>query len=418
VSGTQRRVLLFILLTVALDSMGMGMLTPVTPQLILELSGLGLAQAAVFGGWLTAAFAGMQFLAGPMLGSLSDRLGRRPVLLVSLAAFGLSYVLMGLAPTLAWLFAAQLLTGLFGATPATAGAYIADVTPPAARARHFGSLAAAFGTGLIIGPAAGGLLAVHGTRLPFFVAAALSLAIVAYGVLALPESLRPELRRAFSWRRANPIGAIGALRRRASIGMLLGAVFLQRVSTTTLPAIWPYFTMQEYGWSSRQIGYSLAIYGVATVLFQLGVLRWLDAHLGTRRAAILGLAAAAIGFLGFAFLRGNWIVATCIPLTTLGFMAGPALAGMLSVRIPADAQGMLQGVMASINGVAVVLTPLVMPWIFSVFSSGRAPIVFPGAPYLLSAALAVAGVLCIQRGSRPDRGDHLVQGAGSEVPAT
>ena len=410
-SGTQRRVLLFILLTVALDSMGMGILSPVTPKLILELSGAGLAQAAIYGGWLTAAFAAMQFVAGPILGSLSDRLGRRPVLLASLAAFGLSYVLMGLAPTLAWLFVAQLLTGLFGATPATAGAYIADVTPPAQRARHFGSLAAAFGTGLIIGPAAGGLLSAHGTRVPFFAAAALSLLTVVYGVLALPESLKPELRRAFSWRRANPIGAIGALRRRAVVGMLLAAVFLQRVSTTALPAIWPYFTMQEYGWTPRQIGYSLAIFGVATVLFQVGVLRWLDAHLGTRRAAILGLAAAAVGFLGFAFLRGPWIVATCSPLTTLGFMAGPALAGMLSVRIAADAQGMLQGVMASINGVAVVLTPLVMPWIFSVFSTGRAPLVFPGAPYVLSAVLSLLGVWCIRRGSTPDRRDHLTQPA-------
>ncbi|MCC7462810.1 MAG: MFS transporter [Gammaproteobacteria bacterium] len=399
-SGTQRRVLLFILLTVALDSMGMGILSPVTPKLILELSGAGLAQAAVFGGWLTAAFAGMQFLAGPVLGSLSDRLGRRPVLLVSLAAFGLSYVLMGLAPTLAWLFAAQLLTGLFGATPATAGAYIADVTPPAERARHFGTLAAAFGTGLIIGPAAGGLLAEHGTRVPFFAAAALSLAAVAYGALALPESLRPELRCAFSWRRANPIGAIGALRRRATVGLLLTAVFLQRVATTALPATWPYFTMQEYGWTVRQVGYSLAVYGVAVVLFQVGVLRWLDAQFGTRYAAMLGLVGAAIGFIGFAFLRGPWIIATCIPLTTLGFMAGPALAGMLSVRMPSDGQGMLQGVMSSINGVAVVLTPLAMPWIFSVFSTGRAPLVFPGAPYVLSAALALAGVVCIQQGSR------------------
>jgi DHA1 family tetracycline resistance protein-like MFS transporter len=407
VSGARRRVLLFILLTVALDSMGMGILSPVTPKLILELSGAGLAQAAIYGGWLTAAFAGMQFLAGPLLGSLSDRLGRRPVLLVSLTAFGLSYVLMGLAPTLAWLFIAQLLTGLFGATPATAGAYIADVTPLAERARHFGSLAAAFGTGLIVGPAAGGLLAEHGIRVPFFAAAALSLVTVAYGALALPESLPSELRRAFSWRRANPVGAIGALRHRAVVGMLLAAVFLQRVSTTALPATWPYFTMQEYGWTPRQIGYSLAIFGGATVLFQVGVLRWLDAHLGTRRAAIMGLVAAAVGFLGFAFLRGNWVVATCIPLTTLGFMAGPALAGMLSVRIPADAQGMLQGVMASINGVAVVLTPLVMPWIFSVFSTGQAPVVFPGAPYVLSAALALLGVLCIRRGSRPDRRDRL-----------
>jgi DHA1 family tetracycline resistance protein-like MFS transporter len=390
-----RRALAFILITVTLDSMGMGLLVPVTPKLILELSGEGLARAAVFGGWMTAAFAAVQFLAGPILGSVSDHFGRRPVLLASLAAFGLSYVLMGFAPSLAWVFAAQLLTGLFGATPATAGAYIADVTPVAERTRNFGSIAAAFGLGLILGPAAGGILASFGTRTPFFVAAFLSLATVVYGALVLRESLPHNLRRAFSWRRANPIGAAHAISRRSNVAMLLVALFFQRVATIALPATWPYFTMQEYGWTTRQIGYSLAAYGVATVFMQAGFLRWIDSRIGTRKAASMGLTMLALGFLGFAFARGQWVVLTCIPLTTMGFMAGPALVSMLSVRVSSDMQGTLQGVVASINGVAAILTPLTMPWIFGVFSTGYAGIVFPGAPYLLSAILAIVGVASV-----------------------
>jgi MFS transporter, DHA1 family, tetracycline resistance protein len=253
---SSRRALAFILLTVALDAMGMGILVPVIPKLLQEMTGQSIAQVSIYGGWLTALFAAVQFLAAPVLGALSDRLGRRPILLVSLGAFGCSYIWMGLAPNVIWLFVAQSLTGLFGATPSTAGAYIADVTEPADRTRHFGSMSAAFGLGLIIGPAIGGILVEHGTRLPFFAAAALSVSTVAYGYLVLPESLARERRRQFSWLRANPIGAFAELRQSAGVASLVGAVLLQRISTQTLPAIWPYFTMQVYGWSSRDVGSS------------------------------------------------------------------------------------------------------------------------------------------------------------------
>jgi len=403
--GGNRRALLFILSTVMLDAMGMGLLVPVTPRLILELSGEGLDRAAVYGGWLTATFAIVQFLAGPVLGSLSDRLGRRPVLLISLAAFGLSYLMMAGAPTLLWLFAAQALTGLFGATPATAGAYIADITTREERAKHFGSMAAAFGTGLILGPALGGALLDYGLRTPFLVAAGLSFATVAYGAVFMPESLQPERRRSLTWSRANPIGATLELGQVRGIGALLGAAFFQRVATTTLPATWPYFTMQEYGWNSRQVGYSLAAYGVATVIMQAGVLRWIVARIEGTGAVILGLAMLVVGYLGFALLHGNWVIATCVPLTAMGFMAGPALASILSVRIAPEAQGSLQGVLASINGVAAILTPLAMTWLFSAFSNGSLGIHLPGAPYLLSAVLAAVGISLVRlarsRGSKP-----------------
>lgn len=405
--GSQR-VAWFLLLTVTLDAMGIGLLIPATPQLILRLTGEGLARAAVYGGWLTATFATIQFLAGPLLGSISDHTGRRPVLLFSLGAFGLSYVLMGFAPSLAWLFFAQVLTGLFGATPATAGAYLADVTPPARRTRVFGSMAAAFGTGLIIGPALGGLLVSYGLRLPFLAAAALSAATVLYGALVLPESLPPERRRPFSWRRANPLGAVRELRRRGRVGLLLTTAFLQRVSTSALPAIWPYFSMQQYGWGSRQVGYSLAAFGVATVVCQIWLLRFMDRTVGTVRAAEFGLLMLAVGYCGFAFGHGAWVAPICIPLATMGFMAGPALVSLLSVRISGDAQGMLQGVIASINGVAAVLTPLIMPSLFSAFSLGVGGVRLPGAPYLLGAMLAVTATFLVARGAGAQRphGNH------------
>jgi MFS transporter, DHA1 family, tetracycline resistance protein len=400
-TGGRQRVLFFILLTVTLDAMGIGLLIPVIPKLIQYLTGGGFAVAAVYGGWLTATFAAAQFFAGPILGSLSDRLGRRPVLLVSLGSFGLSYVVMAAAPSLVWLFVAQLLTGIFGATPATAGAFIADTTPPTERARNFGLMAAAFGTGLILGPAAGGMLASVHLRAPFLLAAGISFLTALYGALVLPESLRPENRRAFSWQRANPLGAIIALRgSSAGVGTLLAAAFFQRFSTSTLPAIWPYFTMQQYAWTERQVGYSLAAYGTVTVFVQVTLLRWLDAHMGTRRTAWLGLVLLAVGYCGFACINGAWVATLAIPLTAMGFVAGPALASMLSQQVRPDEQGVLQGVLASLNGLAAVVTPLAMPSLFSAFSTGAMGWLFPGAPYLVGAGLAIAGVLFIQRGGR------------------
>lgn len=390
--ASQRHALSFIMLTVGLDALGLGLLIPVIPRLILELTGEGLARAAVYSGWLTATFAAVQLMAGPLLGSLSDRFGRRPVLLVSLTAFGCSYILMGFAPSLSWLFVAQVLTGLFGATPATAGAFIADVTEPAERTAHFGLLQAAFGTGLIFGPALGGVLVAYGTRVPFFVAAGLSLITVIYGLWALPESLRPHLRRGMSWHRTHPFGAVRELARYPGIAVLFAALLMQRISSNTLPATWPYFTMQQYGWSARNVGYSLAVFGLAAVVGQVWLLRRVEARMGARQTASLALLLFSLSYLGFAFVGSGWFAALCIPLASMGFMAGPALVSMMSVTVDADRQGSLQGVVASLTGLSTVLTPLLMPWLFSVFSSGAVGIRFPGAPYLLGAVLGVVGM--------------------------
>jgi DHA1 family tetracycline resistance protein-like MFS transporter len=388
----QGRAVPFIMLTVGLDALGIGLLIPVLPRLILQLTGEGITQAAVYSGWLSATFASVQLLAGPILGAFSDRVGRRPVLLVSLAAFGCSYLLMGFASSLPWLFVAQFLTGLFGATPATAGAYIADITRPEERTAHFGMLQAAFGTGLIIGPALGGLLVAYGTAVPFFVAAGLSLCTVVYGTWALPESMRPELRRRIEWHRVHPWGALRELSRYQGIAVLCAALLMQRIAANTLPATWPYFTMQEYRWTSQSVGLSLAVFGLASVVSQVWLLRRIEARLGAQRTAALALLLLAVSYGVFAFGGSGVASALCIPLATMGFIAGPALVGMMSMSVPADRQGSLQGVAASITGLSVVVTPLLMPWLFSVFSSGAAGLHFPGAPYLLGILLAFLGV--------------------------
>jgi DHA1 family tetracycline resistance protein-like MFS transporter len=396
-SPSHRPALTFILLIMGLDALGLGLLIPVLPKLILELTGEGLTRAAVYSGWLTATFAAMQLLAGPILGGLSDRAGRRPVLLVSLAAFGVSYILMGFAPSVAWLFVAQLLTGLFGATPATAGAFVADVTKPEERTAKFGLLQAAFGVGLIIGPALGGFLVSYGTRVPFFVAASLSLITATYGIWALPESLRPELRRGMSWHRAHPLGALREMARFPGIAILCAALLMQRISANTLPATWPYFTMQQFGWTPRGVGLSLAVFGFVSVVGQVWLLRRIEARVGARRTASMALFLLAVSYMCFAFGRSGWFAALCIPLATMGFIAGPALVSMMSLIVPADRQGSLQGVAASITGLSVIITPLLMPWLFSVFSTGVAGIHFPGAPYLLGTLLALCGVFFITR---------------------
>ena len=397
-----RHALNFILITIALDALGLGLLAPVIPRLIVHLTGEGLARAAEYGGWLTATFAAVQFVAGPVLGSLSDRYGRRPVLLISLGAFGVSYVLMALAPSLAWLFAAQVLTGIFGATPATAGAFVADLTPPAERARHFGMLAAAFGVGLIIGPALGGALIAYGERVPFLAAAGLSLVNLVYGLRVLPESLRPQLRRELSWQRLHPVGLFTELGAIKGVGLLLAAMLLQRIASSTLPATWPYFTMQQYGWSAREVGYSLALFGIATVASQVWLLRRVERRLGARYTAALGLALLIVACVGLASGIGPLLAVLSVPLSTMGFMAGPALASALSVSVGTDQQGAIQGAIASLQGVAAVITPLVMPWLFSRFSAGAFGITLPGAPYLLAAALAAIAIALIARAA----GDH------------
>jgi MFS transporter, DHA1 family, tetracycline resistance protein len=397
---SKRRAHLFIAVTVAIDAMGIGILAPITPKLIEELTGEGLARAAVYGGWLTALFASVQFFVSPILGNLSDRFGRRAVLLPSLCAFGVAYLLMGFAPTIAWFFIAQALAGAFGATFSTAGAYIADVTRPEERARYFGIIGASFGTGLIFGPLLGGALSVYGIRMPFFAAAAFSLLNVIYGLFVLPESLPAQHRRPFAWRRANPVGALVHMRSYPMVFGLLGALLLVQFIGTSLPATWPYFTMDKFGWTPADVSLSLALYGVLNIIIQGGLLGYISSRLGTTGTVYLALACTIVGYCGFALGSHAWIVVLSIVPTAVGFIAMPGFSGLMSSQMPANVQGDLQGAIASLNSVAAVIGPLCMTRLFSVFSEPGAPIYFPGAPYAASVVLAAGSFVLAWRAVR------------------
>jgi DHA1 family tetracycline resistance protein-like MFS transporter len=402
-ASSRRNALVFITITVAIDATGIGLLAPIMPTLIERLTGQGLAAAAIYGGWLTALFSLVQFFAQPVLGNLSDRFGRRPVLLISLFAFALNYLLMGFAPSILWLFVAQGLAGIFGATLSTAGAFIADVSDARHRARNFGLIGAAFGVGLVIGPMIGGLLVGFGARVPFFTAAGLALANVCYGLLILPESLGLEHRRPFFLRRANPAGALAQMRRRPLVFALLQVMLLMQIAGVTLPATWPYFTMQKFGWSAREVGYSLGLYGMLNIVIQGWLIGRIVGSLGNRRTVYFGLTLTLAGYLGFAFADRSWLLCLSILPTAIGFITGPALSSIMSAEVAADAQGELQGAIASLNSLAATIAPLVMTRLFSAFSAPAAALYFPGAPYLAVAVLVSAAFALLVRALRGAR---------------
>jgi DHA1 family tetracycline resistance protein-like MFS transporter len=390
----------FILITVVLDATGIGLLVPVLPRLIGELSGAGLTRAAVYGGWITALFAIVQFLAAPLLGNLSDRFGRRPVLLVSLAAFGLNYLVMGFAPSLAWLFVGQAVAGLCGATAATAGAYLADISTVGNRAKHFGMMGGAFSFGFIIGPVLGGLLGNIGLRVPIFTAAALALVNVVYGLLVLPESLKPEHRRPFSLARAHVLGTLRQMRRHPLVFGILGGVLLMSVAGQTLPATWPYFTMHKLGWDEQQVGYSLGAYGLLGIMAQAWLIPTLMRRFGPRGTALVGQMLGIASLVGFAFAPNSLLISACIVPSALSFVAWPAMSSIMSAHTPPQAQGELQGAIASAQSLAAVVTPLLMPRIFSTFAASDAPVYFPGAAFLLAALLLVGSAVVVRRVTR------------------
>ena len=380
----------FILITVVLDATGIGLLVPVLPRLIGELSGAGLTRAAVYGGWITALFATVQFLAAPLLGNLSDRFGRRPVLLASLAAFGLNYLLMGFAPSLAWLFVGQAVAGLCGATAATAGAYLADISTVGNRAKHFGMMGGAFSFGFIIGPVLGGLLGNIGLRVPIFTAAALALVNVVYGLLVLPESLKPENRRHFDWRRANPLGTMISVMRYKGVAGLFAALSLLSVAAHAVQSNWAYYTIEKFHWTPTLIGISLAVVGFVFAGVQGGLIRVLIPRLGPKRAAYLGLLLYSAGFLLYAFATQSWMMFAITVVYCLGGIAGPAVQSIISAEVPRNAQGELQAAFTGLMSICSVFGPLLMNGIFAYFVSQRAPVYFPGAAMLLGGVMTLA----------------------------
>lgn len=384
-----RPALAFILATTMIDSMGIGLILPVMPALLREIGGIPLSEAAIWGGILMTSFAAMQFIFGPVIGALSDRYGRRPVLLISLAVMALDYLVMALAQTIWLLLAGRIVGGITAATQSTASAFMADISAPHEKAARFGLIGAAFGVGFVLGPLLGGLLAQFGTRAPFYAAAGLAAANMVFGYFVMPETNRPENRRPLTWARANPLGAFLNVGLNPRLRTLLLLFFLYQVAFTVYPAIWAFFTEARFGWSPGMIGLSLGAFGIAMALVQGGLIRLILRWLGERGTVIYGLWFNFFAFIVLGLVTNGTLALLFTPLTALGAVVTPAVQSMMSTATTDDSQGELQGVLSSSAALATIISPLVMTSVFSAFASDEAAIYLPGAPFLLSAALMV-----------------------------
>lgn len=384
-----------------IDSLGIGIIIPVAPQLVMELSGLPLADAAPIAGWLTLSYALMQFVFSPILGNLSDRYGRKPILLASLAALAIDYVLIGLAPTLAWLFVGRIIAGIAGATFATANAVVADIIPAAQRAKYFGFNGAAWGLGFVIGPVIGGLLGQYGPRVPFFAAAAFTAVNFLIALAVMRETLPPAARREFSARRANALGALRAMRRIPGAMWVLFVLLMYQIGHDTLPSTWVWVTMAKFGWTERDIGLSLAVLGFGTIIVQGGLIGLFTQRIGEHRTALLGLGCGAVGFVGYAFATTPAMLFASVPLGCLTGLTMPALRAILSRATPANAQGELQGAIAGIVSFTAVVIPFTMTHLFSWATAAHPP--FPGASFLAAAVALAVGATVLSRVKVPGR---------------
>lgn len=382
----------FIFITILIDVIGLGIIIPVVPKLIEQLTGEGLSRASIYSGWLTFAYASAQFCFAPVMGGLSDKLGRRPVLLAALLGLGLDYIFLSFAPTLAWLFVGRVLAGITGASFTTATAYIADISTPEKRAQNFGLVGAAFGIGFIVGPAIGGLLADFGARVPFMAAAGLSLCNFLYGLLVLPESLAPAQRRPFEWRRANPVASLLRLSKYPSILGLVAALVLLYLAGSATQSVWTFYTMLKFGWTEKLVGISLAVIGLFTGLVQGGLVRVAIPKLGAARAIVIGLLCYTVGFMLFAFASSGWLMLVFLVPYCLGGIAGPALQSTISGQVPPNEQGELQGSLTSLVSATGVVGPLLMTYLFGHFTGPKAPVQFPGAPFVLGAVFSLISV--------------------------
>lgn len=377
----------FIFITMLIDITGWGIIIPVIPKLIQELIHGDISEAAKIGGWLTFAYAITQFLFAPVIGNLSDKYGRRPIILISLFAFALDYVLLSMAPTITWLFIGRVIAGLTGASITTASAYIADVSTEKTRAKNFGLIGAAFGLGFIIGPVIGGLLGHYGARVPFYAAAALCLLNFIYGYFILPESLSKENRRDFDWKRANPVGALLNLRRYPSLIGLVVAIFLLYVGAHAMHSNWSYFTMYRFDWDEKMVGISLGVVGLLVGIVQGGLIRWINPKLGNEKSIYVGLTLYAIGMFLFAAATQSWMMFVFLIPYCLGGIAGPALQAVVSAQVPPSEQGEIQGTLASLMSASAIIGPPMMSLTFYYFTHDEAPFQFAGAPFVLGGIL-------------------------------
>lgn len=405
--GPSKHALAFIFLTVLIDTIGFGIIMPVMPQLIVELTGGTVANATLIAGGLLTTYAVLQFACGPVMGNLSDRFGRRPVLLASLAAFALDYLLMGFAPTIGWLFLGRAIAGVTGAVYSPAYAYIADVSPPEKRAQSFGLMGAGFGLGFIIGPMIGGLLGELGPRAPFFAAAALAATNFLYGLIVLPESLSKENRRAFDLKRANPLGALISLRRYPAVAAIAGAVFVWQLSHQVYPSTWAFFAKIRFDWSEAAIGASLAFVGLLMAFTQGYLTGKIVSRIGEYRTVIVGITSGAIGMVMLALATQGWMAYAAMGAGALQGLAYPSMNAIMSRQIPPDQQGELQGAVASMMSLTTIIGPLLMTQMLGRFSGAGAPIYFPGAAFALAAVLAVCALAIVLRAGAKAAGSAL-----------
>ncbi|MFK7058529.1 TCR/Tet family MFS transporter [Flavobacterium oreochromis] len=373
----------FIFITLLIDVIGLGIIIPVVPKLIQELIHGSVSEAAKYGGWLTFSYALTQFLFAPLIGGLSDKYGRRPVLLLSLFGFSLDYLLLAFAPSITWLFIGRILAGITGASITTASAYIADISTEENRAKNFGMIGAAFGLGFIIGPVIGGVLGQYGARIPFYAAAILCLINFLYGYFILPESLATSNRRKFDLKRANPVGTFLNLKKYPKLIGLVIAVFLLHTASHAVQSNWSYFTMYQLNWNEKMVGISLGVIGILVTLVQGGLIRWINPKIGNIKSIYIGMALYTLGMFLFGLATESWMMFVFLIPYCLGGIAGPALQAVIASQVPANEQGEIQGILTSLISASSIIGPPLMSIVFYYFTHNEAPFIFAGAPFIL-----------------------------------
>lgn len=383
----------FIFITLLIDVIGFGIIIPVMPKLISQLKHVDISTASKYGSLLMFAYAFVQFLCAPILGNLSDKYGRRPVLLFSLFGFGIDYLFLALAPTYGWLFIGRIIAGITGASFTTGAAYIADVSTKENRAKNFGMIGAAFGLGFIIGPVIGGLLGKLGPRIPFYAAATLALLNWAYGYFVLPESLSKENRRAFEWKRANPVGSLLHLKKYPAITGLAISILLIYTAAHAVMSNWSYFTMYRFNWDEKMVGLSLGAVGLMVAIVQGGLIRFINPRLGNEKSVFTGMCLYAVGLVLFGVANQSWMMFVFLIPYCLGGITMPAIQSIMASHVPPNQQGELQGAITSLMSAAAIIGPLLMNNLFYYFTHSNAPVHLPGAPFLLGSILMTVSAM-------------------------
>ena len=400
--GSRKAAVSFIFITLLLDVIGLGLIIPVFPQLIEELIQGNISKASQWAGLLTFAYAIMQFICAPIIGNLSDKYGRRPVLLLSLLGFGIDYIFLSLAPTIWWLFVGRLIAGLFGASFTTATAYIADISTSENRSKNFGMIGAAFGLGFIIGPGLGGLLGGVGPRVPFMAAAVLTLMNLIYGYFVLPESLAKEHRRPFEWKRANPMGSLLQLKKYKGVeGLIVSLIFLY-IAGHAVQSTWTFFNIEKFQWSNTLMGISLTVIGLLIAIVQGGLIRYINPKLGEERSVYVGLGLYSLGLFLFSFATDGWMMFVFLIPYCLGGIAGPAIQSIISGNVPKNEQGELQGALTSLMSATSIVGPLLMTNLFAWFTRPEGAIKFAGAPFFAGAILMLISAVIAVRSMKKE----------------